>query len=85
MSALSKVNACFAYLFRISRRLYTSFKIHGLDKPKCNLNQWWYLLEKYNLNKLQTNEKRLTHKMAMIQPSFSSSKWNMGEILPFLA
>ena len=23
--------------------------------------------------------------MAMIQPSFTSSKWNMGEILPFLA
>ena len=27
----------------------------------------------------------LTHNMAMIQPSFTSSKWNMGEILPFLA
>ena len=25
---------------------------------------------------------RLTHNMAMIQPSFTSSKWNMGEILP---
>ena len=27
----------------------------------------------------------LTHNMAMIQPLFTSSKWNMGEILPFLA
>ena len=26
-----------------------------------------------------------THDMAMIQPSFTSSKWNMGEILAFLA
>ena len=25
----------------------------------------------------------LTHNMAMIQPSFTSSKWNMGEILQF--
>ena len=25
----------------------------------------------------------LTHNMAMIQPLFSSSKWNMGEMLPF--
>ena len=25
----------------------------------------------------------LTHNMAMIQPSFTSKKWNMGEILPF--
>ena len=26
-----------------------------------------------------------TQHMAMIQPSFTSSKWNMGESLPFLA
>ena len=26
---------------------------------------------------------RLTHDMATIQPSFSSSKWNMGEIFGF--
>ena len=26
---------------------------------------------------------RLTHDMAMIQPSFTSSKWNMGEIFMF--
>ena len=27
----------------------------------------------------------LTENMAMIQPLFTSSKWNMGEILSFLA
>ena len=32
---------------------------------------------------LRVQIKRAT--MAMIQPPFTSSKWNMGEILPFLA
>ena len=27
----------------------------------------------------------LTHYMSMIQHSFDSSQWNMGEVLPFLA
>ena len=56
----------------ILKELKTIFLIHTSLRIRC------YDSENHAL-KLFSNTNYLTHNMAMIQPSFTSSKWNMGE------
>ena len=66
----------------VQKKFYVCFDFEVNEISKLIWNFCFY--DKNGLNSRTLSNKQLTHSICQIQPLFTRSKWNMGEILAFL-